>query len=190
VDNKNGNDLLRAGAGVGLVGLGAIFLLQEFFGTSLRFLSWSFLWPLFVVVPGLVLFAAMLHGGRSAAGLAIPGSIVTMTGLILLYQNTTSHWQSWAYAWVLIAPTSIGIGRAIQGWWTDRPHVIQDGRRLATAGVVLFLILAVFFELVLDISGLVDRSLGRFVFPLLLIAGGAFLVLRGGGRSAGGRRWS
>jgi hypothetical protein len=112
-----------------------------------------------------------------------------MTGLILLYQNTTSHWQSWAYAWVLIAPTSIGIGRAIQGWWSDRPDTIRDGRRIATAGLILFAVLAIFFELVLDISGLVDRSLAGIILPVLLIGAGAYLVLRGNRRSGGDHRW-
>lgn len=58
-------------------------------------------------------------------GLAVAGGIVTMTGTILLIQNTTGLWASWAYAWALIFPTSIGLGLLVYGllrgqWETAR----------------------------------------------------------------------
>lgn len=55
----------------------------------------------------------MLAGGRSAAGLTIPGSIITTIGLLLLYQETFDHFESWAYAWALI-PTAVGVGIVIE----------------------------------------------------------------------------
>lgn len=80
--------------GILLVGLGAMFLLGQLFNINLI----SYLWPFFVIVPGLLFFVGMLLGGKQAGPLAIPGSIVTMTGLLLLYQSITGHWESWAYA--------------------------------------------------------------------------------------------
>jgi len=73
MDDKRGNEVMRSTAGIGLVIIGLIFLLQQIYGPSLQILSWSHLWPLFVIVPGLIFFLAMLQGGRRAAGLAIRG---------------------------------------------------------------------------------------------------------------------
>ena len=34
--------------------------------------------------------------------------VVTTVGLVLLYQNTTGRWESWAYAWALVGPAASG----------------------------------------------------------------------------------
>jgi hypothetical protein len=74
----------RTVIGVILVALGVLFLLAQWFGLNL----WSAGWPIAIVGLGLLFFVAMSLGGKSAGSLAIPGSIVTMVGLILLFQNT------------------------------------------------------------------------------------------------------
>ncbi len=154
-----------------LIGLGALFLLGQFF----RFDFWSFAWPLFVIIPGLFFFVGMVLGGKSAGGLAVPGSMVTMVGLILLYQNTFNHWESWAYAWALIFPISCGIGLMIYGTWSNRPDQLRTGREMLKVGLILFLVAAVFFELVIGISG--RGTIVRYVLPVLLIGLGAYLLL-------------
>jgi O-antigen/teichoic acid export membrane protein len=173
------NRPLSTVAGVFLVALGALFLVQQFAGDALPALSWRFLWPVFVIGPGLAFFAGMLQGGKRVGGLAIPGSIFTTTGLLLFYQNLTGHWHSWAYAWALVAPTSVGVGLMIQGWWTGSPKLVREGRRVMAIGLTLFLVGAVFFELVLNISGFASGSVGQFGLPILLIVIGAAIVLRG-----------
>jgi hypothetical protein len=157
------------GLGVVLVALGALFLLEQFF--DFGFGHW--LWPFFVLVPGLLFFVGMLLGGKSAGGLAIPGTIVTTIGLLLLYQNTFNHFESWAYAWALI-PLAVGAGMIIQGIWSERPAAVENGRRVAGIGLALFLIGFVFFELVLNIGGFG----GGILAPLLLIGGGLYLLWR------------
>jgi hypothetical protein len=155
--------------GVLLVALGVMFLLGQIFHVNL----WSFLWPFFVILPGLMFFVGMVLGGKAAGPLAIPGSIVTMTGLLLLYQSITGHWESWAYAWALIFPTSIGIGLVLNGAWSDVDKLVASGMKWITAGVIIFLAGGVFFELLIFRQGV-----GRIVLPLLLIALGIYLVAR------------
>jgi hypothetical protein len=181
------SEALRPVLGAGLVIFGSLFFLVQVGGLGVPAVSWRYLWPLFIIVPGLLLFLGALQGGPGAAGLAVPASIVTMVGLILLYQNTTHNWHSWAYAWALIAPTAVGIGRMIQGSLAGQPTVSEQGRRLVNVGLLLFLGFAVFFELVLNISHVVDRSLGAFVLPGLLIAAGAGIIARESRRSEGSR---
>src|SRR4030042_1468306 len=104
---------IRSSAVLGraLVAVGALLLVGQVLDIDL----WGFVWPLVVLVPGVVLFVAMASGGASTAALAIPASIVTMTGLLLLYQSLTGHWESWAYAWSLIFPVSFGVGLIVAG---------------------------------------------------------------------------
>jgi hypothetical protein len=164
-----------------LVGLGALFLLGQLFNVDL----WQFFWPFFIIVPGLLFFVGMVLGGKPAGPLAIPGSIVTTVGLLLLYQSITGHWESWAYAWALILPTSVGIGLSINGAWSDVERLVTTGAKWITVGIALFLIGGVFFELILNIS---DNFIGNVVWPGLLIAFGLYLLLRRGGIGGGNHR--
>ncbi len=156
--------------GAALVVLGVVLLAGRQLGLQIDFLSW----PFFVIVPGILLFVLAASVRPASAALMIPASIVTMTGLLLLYQNTTGHWESWAYAWTLVTPTAVGIGLVLGGLVGERPHQVAVGRRLITVGLVLFLAGGVFFEAILNISG---RNLGRLLFPALLIGLGIVLLV-------------
>ncbi len=173
---NNPRGLVSIVVGLAMIFLGLLFLVDQFVAVSL----WRYSWPFFVIIPGLLFFLGMALGGRAAGWLAIPGSLVTATGLLLLYQNLSGHWQSWAYAWALIFPAAFGIGLAIQGIWSGRPQPLADGWRWARVGAVIFLVGGVFFESVLAIS---HSFLGRIAWPLLLIGVGAYLLLRAGAPS-------
>lgn len=133
------------------------------------------LWPFFIIVPGLVLFlAAVLASGKAGEPMAIVGSIIMMIGGILLFQNVTGLWATWAYAWALIAPTSIGLGLLVWGAIKGHPDKVKEGLNLAGVGFVIFLVAAAFFELVIGISGF---GLGPLALPFLLIGLGVLLVI-------------
>jgi len=135
----------------------------------------SLLWPFFIIVPGVALFlAALLASGKSGEPLAISGSIITMVGCILLFQNVTGLWSTWAYAWALIAPTSIGLGLLLWGAIKGHPDKVKEGLNLAGIGLVIFLVAGAFFELVLGVSGF---GLGPLALPFLLIGLGIVLIL-------------
>ncbi len=160
--------------GILLVVLGGIFLLGQLFGVNI----WRVAWPFYVIIPGVLILVFGLAAGPSASIVTILGSMTTVTGLLLLYQSTTNHWVSWAYAWALVVPGSIGAGSMLHGVWTHQHKMVDDGLRLATVGVVLFGLGWVFFELVLGLGGFVNQAVGRVVGPLLLIAVGAYLLWR------------
>lgn len=176
MEERLSDNTSRGGAnlilGAVLIGLGLLFLVVQIPGVRLGY----YLWPFFVIVPGLAFFVGMVLGGRGAGGLAVPGSIVTTVGLILLYQNYTNHWESWAYAWALIT-VAAGVGVMINGTWSYRPALVVQGRRVATVGLALFLVFGAFFE-VLIFRGLIGYA--QWVWPVLLIGLGLFLLLRRG----------
>lgn len=161
-------------AGLGMIALGVLFLL----GTIFQIDIWGALWPFFIIVPGLIFFVAMVSIGKPGAPLAVPGSIVTTVGLILFFQNVSGLWSTWAYAWALIFPTSVGIGIAIAGLWSDDTRAVHAGIAMAGVGLAIFLFFAFFFEVILNLNGLRSGPFGSVMIPLLVVgAGFALLVL-------------
>lgn len=154
--------------GLGLIAFGVLFLA----GTILQIDIWGTLWPLFIVIPGLIFFVGMIVLGRPGAPLSVPGSIITMAGVILFIQNLTGLWSTWAYAWALIAPTAVGIGVAVAGIWSEDPRAVRVGSALAGIGIAVFFFFVIFFELILNLNGLRSGPIGRIVLPVLVIAAG------------------
>jgi len=158
--------------GAALIFIGILFILGQLFNIRLS----RFVWPFYIIVPGVLLYVfALTTSGPSSEGLAIFASVVTMTGALLLYQNTFNHFESWAYAWALVAPTSIGLGMMLYGTLKDRAQMVTNGKRLATIGGVIFLVGGVFFELIIGISG---RGLGSYAWAILLIGLGVLFLIR------------
>ncbi len=158
--------------GLLLIAVGLLLILGRLLGIRLG----AYLWPLFILVPGAaVLFIGLLTRGPVAQPLVIVGSIVSAVGSLLFYQNATGHWQSWAYAWALVAPTSIGVGLLIYGAIHGRRELVKSGTDLATIGLALFAGFAAFFELVIGISGF---GLGNLLWPILLIGVGVLFLVR------------
>ncbi|MCE7990082.1 MAG: hypothetical protein DYG89_53740 [Caldilinea sp. CFX5] len=155
-----------------MIALGLLFLFGQLFQINIG--VWG--WPFFIIVPGVVLFMLGFAGDSPAdQPLLIVGSVVTAVGLLLFYQNLTGHWASWAYAWALAAPTAIGLGEMIYGARKGQPAAQRTGQQLATIGLVIFAVGAIFFEVVIGISGF---GLGGWAWPALLIGLGLFLLLR------------
>ena len=152
-----------------LIAFGVLVFLGEVFKSTL-----TDFWPFFIIASGLMFFLAMVLAGKSTGYLAIPGSIITTIGLILLFQNLTNRWDSWSYVWALI-PLSVGIGLWIFGKFSDLQDLRGAGRRLINIGLVLFIVFGVFFELLIGISGF-NRS-NNLMWPLALVALGIYLII-------------
>lgn len=155
-----------------LIVLGIVFLVGQIFDFHLG----HYLWPFTVIVPGVFLFlGAMALDEEAGKALAIISGIVTMVGVILFVLTFTNLWASWSYAWALVAPTGPGLGLWLLGTLKNRPELVKSGKELIRVGLIIFVVAAVFFELVIGISGF---GLGRYGLPLLLILLGLFLLVR------------
>jgi hypothetical protein len=153
---------------ISLIGLGALFLLAQIFNFSI----FGLLWPFFVILPGAAFLAFALKGDKSVAGLAVPGTVITGTGLILLYQSITGNWASWAYAWTLY-PVFVGLALIFMGQRTGDGNTHNAGRGLVKWGGVAFIIATALFELVIFGGGSI---FGTLALPLLLIGFGLFML--------------
>ena len=159
--------------GVLLVALGLLFLVQQAFGIDVGHYGW----PLFVIVPGLAFLAAFALAPRSAAGLAIPGCVISTTGLILAVQSTFNLYETWAYVWALV-PASVGLGIRLMGERTGNPRQVLVGTRMLEGFLLAFVVFAVFFELILDLSHLGGGALRATIGPAILILVGIYLLMR------------
>ena len=137
-------------------------------------------WPYFIVIPGIVIFATGLL--TATRGPLIGGAVVTTVGLILLYQDSADHYESWAYAWALIPAVSGLVDGAAASAAGDR-HGAARSFRIGGAFGLAFDAGQAFFEGLVFARRPEAELLLRFGLPLLLIALGLLALLRQAGRS-------
>ena len=158
-----------------LVLLGMVVLLGQAFHLDLGRVGW----PVFVIIPGLALLGLGLAApGRLGEVLATVGGVVAMAGLVLLVQNATDRFATWAYAWTLVVLVGAGIGRWLVGVVRGRGDLAASGGWLIAAGLVAFVVSAVFFEVVIGIGGRGYGVAGRYALAALLILAGLVLLGR------------
>lgn len=163
--NRSNTGALIGGAvliAIGLMSLaGQIFSRMDF---------WAMAWPFFVMGFGALFFVGMFAGGKSVSGLAIPGTIIMMIGLMLFLQNLLNYWQSWSYGWTVIV-FAVGLGIYFMGWYGENTDQRRSGVSVMKIGVILFLIFGGFFETIFN-----SFSFSKFIFPATLILLGLYLV--------------
>ena len=157
-----------------LVAIGAVYLLSNIFGVG-RFIA-ELTWPLFVIGPGAGLFVLMMLAGKKSGWLAVPASVITVTGLLLFIANLFNHWESWAYTWTLLFGAA-GLGMLISHYWSGRPRGTRFGTFLVKSSLVAFVGFGLFFELLIFAGS--RGLLGRLLWPAVLITIGGYLLLRG-----------
>src|SRR5918999_2987243 len=117
--------------GVLLIALGALFFVGQAVGFDLGRVGW----PFFVIIPGLAVSGVGLAAGGPTGERITPlGGAGTVAGVILLYQSTADHFESWAYVWALVFPTSTGLGRMVYGLLKGKKEMIVTGGRSALIG--------------------------------------------------------
>jgi hypothetical protein len=165
--------------GVLLIGVGVLLLAVNSFGLQLPFDFGRIGWPVFVIAPGVVLLiVGLVASGEPGVGLAVAGGIVTTVGSILAYQSATDHWSSWAYAWSLIAPTSVGASMLLWGSFHGSGSVVRQGLSGLGVGIVVFIVGFAFFEGVLNLGGTRGLApLGRQALPIALIGAGVLVII-------------
>ena len=161
--------------GVLLVLIGLFFVVMQAFEFDwLRIFQAS---PYLFSGIGLILFVlALIAGGRRGETLVVLGSMMTMVGLLLLYQDRTGRWASWTYAWTLVTPTSIGIGFLIYGFLKRQPELTRRGLRMTAVGLALFLVFLVLFEVIFNFNSLFT-GLTNYLPAMILISIGAVILV-------------
>jgi len=157
-------------AGTILIVLGLLSLVGQIFR---GFQFWGYLWPFIIIAFGGLFFVGMFAGGKSLAGLAVPGTIISGLGIMMFLQNLTGYWESWSYSWTVIL-VLVGLGIFIMGLYSAEERRRQAGIRVMKVGAVLFIIFGGFFELLF--SAFRPFGVQQYVFPILLVLLGVYLV--------------
>ena len=134
--------------GLVLVVTGGLFLADQLLGFDIM----RYFWPLLIVLFGVTFFVGMLFAGKKGAWLAIPGAVITTTGLLLFIQNSFNLWVTWSYAWALLI-SAAGLGMLIMNGYLKRTGLRRAAGVVIGVGLTLFVLFGVFFEVILDIAG-------------------------------------
>lgn len=145
-------------SGIILVAAGIIFLADNF---NLINLSWSTIWPWFIIIGGAMFLMAWL-GNRREYALLMPATIMLTYGLLFLY-NVYYDWYPMAeqnlWALFIVGP---GLGMLLMYFFGEKE------KSLLIPGVILCSIGAVF---------LAGGGGFRLILAIVLIGSGAALLL-------------
>jgi hypothetical protein len=174
---KLGSNMVGTLAGAILILLGIAFLMARFIISVFDFDFGHYTWPIFIIVPGVLMFiGAFILERQAGATLAMFGGMVTMTGGILMIQNIFDLYATWAYAWALIAPTSMGLAKLLYGTLRGLGDEVKTGLAMTGVGAVIFVVAGAFFELVIDLNGF-GLNVSWLCWPTLLIGAGIITLI-------------
>ena len=120
--------------------------------------------------------SAFILEREAGVTLTIFGGMVTMTGVILMIQNLFDLYATWAYAWALIAPTSMGLAKLLYGTLRGLGDEVTNGLAMTGVGAGIFVVAGAFFELIIDINGF-GLNVSWLCLPTLLIGGGIITLI-------------
>ena len=177
MNSKLGSNAVGTLMGAALILLGIAFLMGRFVISFFDFDFGHYTWPFFIIIPGALMFiGAFLLDARAGSTLAMFGGMVVTTGSILMIQNIFDLYASWAYAWALIAPTSMGLAKLVYGALRGLGDEVKSGLSLAGVGAVIFVAAGAFFELVIGLNGL-RLNVSWLCWPVLLIGAGVITLI-------------
>ncbi len=161
------------GLGVALLLIGGLLFVGQLLDIGVDDVGW----PAIVIGIGVVILVLGLFVNREQ-GMVIGGTVVTTVGLVLLYQDQTGRWETWAYAWALVGPAASGLGMVLWGIRTADPAEIRNGTWTLLGGLAIFVVGFLFFEGVIGIGG-EPLGLPEWVLPVVVIAIGVVVLARG-----------
>jgi hypothetical protein len=162
-----------AAIGAVLIVIGAVLLAGQLLDVGLGDLGWPFI-VIGVGVAILVIGLVVVN----QSGMVVGGTVVTTVGLVLLYQDQTGRWESWAYAWALVGPAASGLGLALWGIRSGDADDVRNGTWGLLGGLAIFAVGFLFFEGVIGISG-EPLPLPEWLLPAFVIVIGLVLLGRG-----------
>ena len=172
-----GSNMVGTLVGAILILLGVAFLMTRFLISVFDFDLGHYAWPLFIIVPGVLMFlSAFLLERQAGSILAMFGGMVSMTGIVLMVQNLFDLYSTWAYAWALIAPTSMGLAKMVYGALRGWGEEVRMGLTMTGIGAVIFVVAGAFFELVIGLNGF-PLHVSWLCWPSLLIGGGVITLI-------------
>ncbi len=152
----------------GIMVLGLILIVFGMFGILHNFevvdVSWARMWPLFILVPGILFELGFFIGGRKEPGLLVPGGILLTYGLLFLFcASNNFQYMSLLWPMFLVGP-ALGLLQVYVFGGRDRSILIPVGI-LGTLSIIFLT------------ANLTTYKIGGMIFPVMLMLIGAFIIL-------------
>jgi uncharacterized membrane protein YhaH (DUF805 family) len=150
--------------GLVLVAVGILLIVQKTIGMDVEI--WSFIWPLFLIIPGISMHIKYFSERRDSSSLVVAG-ILTTYGLYFLFNIITGK----AYAQVssFIYPLGICIGFM-------ESYIFGEKRSSYLSAGIVFLIVSVLVFLKYEYPNLI--SFRDVVIPIILILLGVLILVK------------
>ena len=152
--------------GIFLISIGGLMLIARIF--DFQIFDWEHLWPIFVLVPGLM-FEAGYFLSRRSPGLLVPGGIITTISLLFFFETFT-NWQFADVTWpIYILAVSLGLYQLY----------VFGGRKsgvfTAASILAIIFIISASFTFTYRIFPWLSST---YVFAVILILVGVYILLK------------
>ncbi len=148
-------------SGLLLIFIGTFFLLQTL---GILKVSWDYLWPLFILIPGIVFHLAFFLSGaqKNMAGLLVPGGILVVIGSLFFFEVITG----WSFSHITWPIYLIAVAFGLFELW-----FFGNREKGLLIPVFILTTLAIIFLM----ERFITTSVQKF-WPLALIVLGLFLM--------------
>ncbi len=172
---KSSRDRFSIIIAIAIIAFGLFILLHNIFpAISIGF----YVWPFVPVLLGFILInlGFNFHEGAMFFFCSI-GTMTMIAGFILFVNAFLKDPYLWSYAWALIFPFGLGVGRKIAMRYSEDKTRRYTGNDLVILGVIFFLIGGLIFELVFRNKVIMDHAGGQITIGYILVCLGIYILV-------------
>jgi hypothetical protein len=158
--NKNKNITI----GLVLVALGIFLIVQKTIGLDIE--VWSFIWPLFLLIPGITMHISYFSKDKNSRNLAIAG-ILTIYGGLFLFNTLTNNAYNDKLTFIYFLGIAIGFFE----------NYIFGNKRNSDLSVTLIFLIIAFIIFLKDVFPNLNY-LRDYILPSILIIFGVYVLIK------------
>jgi hypothetical protein len=150
--------------GLVLVALGAFLIIQKTIGLDIE--VWSFIWPLFLLIPGITMHINYFSKERSSGNLVVAG-ILTVYGGLFLFITLTNNMYNDKLTFIYFLGIAIGF---------FENYIFGNKKNSDLSTTLIFLIISVIIFLKEIFPNL--NNLRDYILPGILIVFGIYILIK------------
>ncbi|HAZ37758.1 MAG TPA: hypothetical protein DEF85_06420 [Clostridiaceae bacterium] len=149
--------------GITMIGIGILLMVQNTIGLSVDI--WSIIWPLFLLIPGIVIHANYFRGNRRESWSILLGGILLVYGAFFLLKAIIK-WPD-SYNMDFVYTLGIGVG-FLESYLFNKKSSMNLILSIIFIAVSVYTFIKSAFPDISNING--------YIFPILLVVLGVYLL--------------